>query len=178
MEEYMDWYAEENGAFTYLADWAGFNVPGHIVDEFFRKFKDLRPKEIELRDVLRAERKGKRGKYYIIGTYDGPNIGGYIEHEICHALWYLDEKFQKKAKKLLNGMPEKARTLMDKFIFEECKYHKDEHLDESNAYWSTNPMVQSAIDLKTDNLPWKYILKFQQLFHDTKANREILQDDD
>lgn len=177
MEEYMDWYAKENGAFTYLSDWAGFNVPGHIVDQFFKRFKDLRPKEIELLAAIRGARKGKKGKYYIIGVYDSPNVGGYIDHEICHALWYLEAEFQTKAKKLLKEMPKGATKLMDKFIFEECKYHKDEHLDESNAYWSTNPMVQTAIDLDTEKLPWNHILKFQQLFFDAKGNREILQDD-
>jgi hypothetical protein len=27
LEEFMDWYAAEYGAFTYLEDWSGFNVP-------------------------------------------------------------------------------------------------------------------------------------------------------
>lgn len=177
IDEYMDWYAEENGAFTYLQDWAGFNVPGNIVDQFFKKFKDLRPKEVELRDLLRQERKGKKGKYYIIGVYESSDIGGYLDHEICHALWYLDPSFQKKARKLLKEMPISGKLPMAKWLTEECKYHDDELEDEANAYWSTNSMVQNVHDLKTEKLPWAHILKLQMLFDETKEEHEISFDD-
>ncbi|MEK7106247.1 MAG: ABC transporter ATP-binding protein, partial [Patescibacteria group bacterium] len=34
LEEFMDWYAEEYGNFTYYKDWTGFNIPSYILKSF------------------------------------------------------------------------------------------------------------------------------------------------
>src|SRR5512138_554281 len=42
LEEFMDWYAEKTGAFTYFTDWSGFNVPSSTFEAFYRgKFNPL-----------------------------------------------------------------------------------------------------------------------------------------
>ena len=33
-EEFMDWYAEQKGKFSYLQDWSGFNLPSPVFEPF------------------------------------------------------------------------------------------------------------------------------------------------
>ena len=57
LEQYMDWYAKEYGAFTYYEDWSGFNVPSTAFTPFFRgRFDPLLRKEQRLLRLFRDQR--------------------------------------------------------------------------------------------------------------------------
>ena len=58
LEEYMDWYAERFGAFTYYQDWSGFNVPSTAFDPFYAgRFDPLMRKEERLLRLFEGERR-------------------------------------------------------------------------------------------------------------------------
>src|SRR5882757_828898 len=49
LEQYMDWYAEQYGNFTYYQDWSGFNVPSTAFAPFYAgAFDPLTRKERRL----------------------------------------------------------------------------------------------------------------------------------
>lgn len=142
LEEYMDWYCSEygEGVFTYTDDWKGFNIPSHIIQEFFSRYRHqtlnspmLRPKEYDFLEILEAALKEpltspEQKPFYIIGT-----VGGDLEtmeHEMCHALFYLIPEYREEAKKVIKKY--KLKTLR-KTLLEEG-YHKEVLVDEIQAY--------------------------------------------
>src|SRR5690242_20121476 len=81
LEQYMDWYVAQFGAFTYYQDWAGFNVPSTALQPFYEgKFDPLLEKEKRLLRLF----KRLRGRFYVIGVYDS----GDLTHELAHALYF------------------------------------------------------------------------------------------
>ena len=72
LEQYMDWYVAENGAFTYFQDWSGFNVPSTAFQPFYEgKFDPLTRKEKRLLGLFR----NLQGRFYVIGIYDSGKKG-------------------------------------------------------------------------------------------------------
>jgi hypothetical protein len=90
LEQYMDWYAAENGNFTYYQDWEGFNVPSSALQPFYAgKFDPLSAKE----QHLLAQFRGLREKFYVIGVYAAGEKDS-LAHEIAHALFFIDDDYR------------------------------------------------------------------------------------
>lgn len=167
IEEYMDIYAEKNGKFSYLTDWSGFNVPGNVVDKFFDLFDDLLDKEIDLWNQIIEETQKEggmlNGKYYVIGTYSAD----CIDHEHCHALWYLYTKFRKQSKAVIAKLPSALRKATNKHLTD-AGYCKGVLEDETNAYLSTSTMWDIHEDILEDfnpkTFPWNRIYTLQSNF--------------
>jgi len=129
LEEYMDWYADKNGNFTYLEDWNGFNIPCEVLTPFYRgKFDPLTKKEKALLKMF----KKVRGKFYIIGTVSGSD--SVLKHELVHSLFYTDIMYSIKVGEALK-MFDKRRLWK---ALTEMGYMKDVILDEMNAYAITD----------------------------------------
>lgn len=130
LEKFMDLYAKTQGNFTYTTDWGGFNVPGHIVDRFFEMYEgDLLEKEITLRDAIQAP----EGPYYVIAMY------GYdaLEHELAHALFYLNPEYRKYVKKMVKALPKSTHKTIETWLLNKG-YSKPQVIDEINAYLATS----------------------------------------
>lgn len=170
LEEYMDWYAERHGNFTYYSDWNGFNIPGEVVSRFFDGFENYLRKERDLYDLL-FEFMDSDEKFYVIATSEESD-SGTDDHEYAHAFFYMFPEYKKKMTKLVNDLPLKFK----KAVFDELKeqgYCKQVFIDEAQAYLSTNTMVE------TDNqyeeyktiIPWESILQFQKTFQEMKEEK-------
>lgn len=177
-EEYIDTYVKETGGFTYFSDWNGFNVPGHVADQWIEMVTKLpRPglweKEKQLYDAIKTDRRfyGDQ-KYYIIGTWTHK----HIDHELCHALWYLNEDFREKSTKLLNDLHLRDLGRMKMFLLDNG-YPNDENIlnDEANAYFSTSSAYDLVGKLRTEQLEWNDIVPLQLNFQKqlTGIRREI-----
>src|SRR5437667_5675479 len=80
LDTFFDIYAKKMGNMTYFTDWNGFNVPGHIIDDFcclFLSYDNFRQKE---KRFYRLSCDNTTKSYYIIGTWRK----GDIDHELCH----------------------------------------------------------------------------------------------
>lgn len=100
LETLMDFYTIGKENFTYFEDWDGFNVPGHIIKEFFKVEPPdgfLR-KEQKLKDLINFPFK----KFYVIGTSKGSDS---FYHEVAHGLYYLNDKYKKEIDFLIHNMP-------------------------------------------------------------------------
>ena len=123
LEEFMDWYAAEYGAFTYYDDWAGFNVPSSAFAAFYQgKFDPLLEKEKRL---LRLFEK-VRGRFYVIGIYES----GDLTHELAHALYFTDADYRHAVQRAMHGYDTSA---LAKEIAE-AGYAKHVIPDEVHAY--------------------------------------------
>lgn len=86
------YYSEKNGASTYNIDWIGYNFPSFVVDPFTKGlFDPLTDHEKEIVNLFRY----RTDKFYIIGTNDT----SAIDHEICHALFYVDDDYKNQVTK-------------------------------------------------------------------------------
>jgi hypothetical protein len=99
LEQFMDWYAERYGNFTYYQDWAGFNVPSTALQPFYEgKFDPLSEKEKQLLRLF----KDQRERFYVIGIYDS-GAKDSLTHELAHALFFLDAPYRKAVRKAMRG---------------------------------------------------------------------------
>ncbi len=99
LEQFMDWYAERRGNFTYYEDWAGFNVPSTALQPFYEgKFDPLSEKEKKLLRLF----EDLRERFYVIGVYDS-GAKHSLTHEIAHALFFIDEGYRNAVRKAMRG---------------------------------------------------------------------------
>lgn len=85
------------GVYTYEGgnhhdtDWSGYNWPSYALDPFIRGlFDPLTSYEQDIVNALRC----KQGKYYVIGTYGEDDPSDTVDHEICHALYYVNSAYR------------------------------------------------------------------------------------
>jgi hypothetical protein len=138
LELFMDLYAQQQGNFTYTTDWSGFNVPGHVVDDFYLKFSDgLMAKEHLLFDkIYQRDDMGNlvppEDKYYVIGLRDEFSL----DHELAHALYYLNEDYRRVVNKMVKSLPKTTSESIKKWLLSKG-YSKQHVVDETNAYLTT-----------------------------------------
>lgn len=135
VEEYMDWYAEENGKFSYFEDWAGFNIPSKVLELFYNGWFDpLTNKEKALLDLF----KKMRGRFYVIGTTEkSKDFAELLRHEFVHGLFYTVARYRRDVRDCLRSrdISDFRKALADIKI----GYHPSVFLDEINAYTLTTP---------------------------------------
>lgn len=127
LEEYMDYYANRYGNFTYLFDVAGMNFPSSALDSFYKGYFDpLSYKEKKFLDLFDTFEK----PFYFIATSDeSENLQDDIRHEISHALFYLNPNYKKEISNLLKRYKFKE---IKKYLRKE-QYHKSRFHDEIQA---------------------------------------------
>jgi hypothetical protein len=123
LEQYMDWYAERFGAFTYYEDWSGFNVPSTALDPFYAgEFDPLLEKEQRFLRLFRNERR----PFYVIGISDDEDL----KHELVHALFSTRPAYRRAVRAAMRGYDTSA---LEKRLAA-MGYHRSVLPDEVNAY--------------------------------------------
>lgn len=134
-EEYMDWYAEENGKFSYFEDWPGFNIPSKVLQPFYDGWFDpLTRKEKALLDLF----KKMRGRFYVIGAAEwSKDFAELLRHEFVHGLFYTAARYRRDVRDCLQSrdISDFDKALVDM----KTGYHPSVFLDEINAYVLTTP---------------------------------------
>ena len=125
LEQFMDWYAERFGAFTYFEDWSGFNVPSIAFEPFYRGvFDPLLRKEKRLLALFRRE----RPPFYVIGIADEADL----QHEVAHALYFTRPEYRREVQRAMRGYD---TTSLHKRLAP--GYHRAVWADEVHAYLAT-----------------------------------------
>ena len=137
LEDYMDIYANDKGAFTYLTDWSGFNVPGNIVNQFFKRFSifGLSVKEKVIYHLVEMCTHDVDDNFYLIGTCrEKPQA---IEHELAHAKYYLNDDYANQIDEMTKIIKQDyTEPIFDKLV--SLGYRDDVLVDELQAYLSTS----------------------------------------
>ncbi|CAB5226314.1 hypothetical protein UFOVP760_93 [uncultured Caudovirales phage] len=135
--ELMSLYAKRNGnVFTYPEDWGGFNVPGPVISNLFKLGID---DYNQYDDIIESIHKKINKEipipnhYYLIGSDDDKKT---IEHEVCHALYFLDKDYKKKVNSIIKKLIPSARKKAVNVLFQ-LGYDKSVINDELQAYFST-----------------------------------------
>jgi hypothetical protein len=114
-------------------DWGGYNWPSYALDQFVRgMFDPLTSLEQDIVDALKC----KQGNYYVIGTYGEEDPGGAIDHEICHALYYVNSKYKQEVDKVLYRYRKQLEPLKKALL--EWGYVDTVLDDECHAYMSAD----------------------------------------
>ncbi len=132
LKEFIPWYMEfkKSTTFTYFDDWAGFNVPGHVVQRFIKgKFNPLRPEEQWLVDEL--AKLNIKGKFYLLGYQLGDER--VTKHEIAHGLFYTNRKYRNEVLEAMKDHNTKAGTMPD---YLKSIGYCDEVLDDEYHAWA------------------------------------------
>jgi len=132
--QYREWYktTRSHGEFSYAKDWDGFNVPGYAFKAFIDgTFDPLTEQENKLLTAMALGGIDFDKDFYLVGTYSGEI--DILEHEICHALYYVNSEYRNKMNELMSqyDLSSLHSVLID------MGYHKDLCEDEAHAYICT-----------------------------------------
>lgn len=127
--EFEDWYTKKNGAFTYLSDWTGFNVPDRAFVPFFTGLMvPLSKGEQQVLNLLT----GLARPYYVIATADAADMPT-MRHELAHGLYAVNPDYRAEVQTILEGV-----QLGPLHRYLSKSYHPSVWLDECHAYIGMN----------------------------------------
>jgi len=166
LEQYMDTYAADTGNFTYFSDWDGFNVPGHVVRQFFFETFNgqFTRREIKLKSGL-SEALHMKEKFYVVGIHSA--AGNVIRHEMSHAFYYTDDDYREKVDTVTNDIIITQKfgcELVMKLI--EMGYCEEVIVDEFQAYLGTSTYWYLLKKFGVTNIPWTSIPAYRKIFDD------------
>jgi hypothetical protein len=133
--KFMELYSKKfgDGAFTYAADWAGFNVPSKVLNTLYGPWvkyvlEDFNEYDYEMEEILN---KIESKEFYLIGAVKKDTAT--IEHELSHAKYALDKNYRKRVKEILKKLPSKIKKKIEKYLLS-VGYCKKVLEDELQAY--------------------------------------------
>jgi len=102
-EEFLKWYQQEYQK-NYLEEWEGYNLPSKVVSQFRMKMDEILRLDPASSLVLSNPESWliaklsqiPEEKYYVIGTKEGDTET--FQHELAHAFYALDPRYQKDVK--------------------------------------------------------------------------------
>lgn len=181
LEEAIEKYAKNNPdtkgdpMFSYFDDWAGFNIPGHIFDKFFKVFRATKTRKLtQHENLLYTEvyshfaNQGVPEKYYVIGYVKGQVSD--LKHEIAHAMYYLYGGYKKEMLSLLKKLPPRIKKNIDSWL-KKTGYYYNTFRDETQAYLATGtqPGMFKWYDIFSA-IKWEY--KFSEIFE--RYSKEVV----
>ncbi len=93
--------ASYEGGKHYTAEWSGYNFPGSTLDPFIKGlFDPLTSIEQDIVEALRY----RQDRFYVIGTYGDDDPGDTLNHEIAHALYYVNADYKAAVDSVLAPM--------------------------------------------------------------------------
>lgn len=137
LEDFMDEYSGCKGPFTYMDDWVGFNVPGHIVRKFIDTNQPFLKKEGQLISLL-IPILSEVDKFYLIGTFNNPAAQN---HEVAHALYYLNKEYRLEMDKEIEKLSKTVKKIVSGWLIKQG-YCKSVVPDETQAYLATSSAVE------------------------------------
>lgn len=143
--EFMDYYMRDRGSscFTYPRDWSGYNIPSDSLLKCFINVMDPNPYDEIMSEVIgsimkdlknRNHNSAKKDKFYLIGV--DKIEGSIMDHEIAHALFFINPTYKKDMKKLVEKMPKNKLEGMQK-ILGKLGYREAVFTDEIQAFMGT-----------------------------------------
>jgi hypothetical protein len=136
MTEFQRMYSIKygDGVFTYPHDWAGFNIPSHIIDKCYNyhdSFKDINQYDDVIQEINNIITLEDDLKYYLIGAETKAHAT--INHEVAHAFYYLYPKYRKAANELTDKISEKSKNKIKNWLTA-IGYNDKVFKDELQAY--------------------------------------------
>jgi hypothetical protein len=171
LEQFMHYFTDDRGEFGYTHQWSGFNVPGHIVEEWLELFTrdvPLLSKEQQMHVAVSALRSGSASKWYLIAT-TGKLDSRTVKHEIAHARYYLSEDYRAACDQLMvNITTADLKMLTDTLL--RMGYNPVVITDEIQAYLGTSSRGELDIWFDEMSSSTKTVArKLRKLFKEHRA---------
>jgi len=140
MEIYKEWKLLDH--FSYPADWAGFNVPGAIIEECIGHVLDqangisATPYDKIMGDIVKGIRSkiGSEAKFYLLGV--DAFESRTMNHELAHGLYHVNEEYKTRTSELVSALPSKVFEGMREHLLG-MGYCEEVIPDEIQAYMAT-----------------------------------------
>jgi hypothetical protein len=140
MEIYKEWKLLDH--FSYPADWAGFNVPGAIIEECIGHVLDqangisATPYDKIMGDIVKGIRSkiGSEAKFYLLGV--DAFESRTMDHELAHGLYHVNEEYKTRTSELVSALPSKVFEGMREHLLG-MGYCEEVIPDEIQAYMAT-----------------------------------------
>lgn len=170
--DFMEWYTNSfnNGLyFSYTYDWAGFNIPSNVIDDFLIEpspIKDFNKYDEEMIKIFKTL-KTLNDKFYIIGT----NFNNVcLMHELSHAFFYISCEYRNNMLKLIKHIDTEDYKSFYNLLQKD--YHESVIEDEMIAYLSTGLTMKHESKLLYTNTE-KFVNYFQTFYANmnTKNNQ-------
>jgi hypothetical protein len=159
--DYVKWYCstQAHGHFSYFKDWAGFNFP---IENIFNCYKLITDKndhdELMLSIAKLVVKDNKGSKAYLIGSTGTNQVT--LEHEIAHALYYLDEEYKEKMSSIVAELPKEIYDNLHDWLIN-IGYTEHVVVDEIQAFISTGLKDPDSVpdDIKRKFIYWFHTFK-------------------
>jgi hypothetical protein len=102
-------------------------------------------------------------KFYIIGRCEGDDLT--LNHEIAHALYYLNPEYKDKSTKLVEALTANLRKSFNKFL-KRIGYTTHVYIDETQAFFATGLGGHFEV---SDEVQQPFIDLFNETLAATKA---------
>lgn len=162
IEAFKKWYSKKYGlgSFTYVIDWSGFNLPGHIIkevhdlgiddhnkydSEMWKAWNECNTKSIS----------DNRNKFYIIGTTKNSSA---LNHEVAHGYFYLYSEYKKEMTKLVKSLDPLIRKKFNTAL-KKLGYTPKVYIDETQAYMATGVNSVFGLECKWQRKPFIKMFK-------------------
>lgn len=147
--DFIRWYTERSGTFSYVKDWDGANIPLNVFMDFCGlMFTGISKKEtpyddfiLEIYDKILSY---KRKNGYVIFT--DSTEGDTFDHEMCHAKYHLDKHYRMLANELIADIDEYTANWLHKTLMR-MGYSESVIADEIQAYLTTNYLCLDAVNI-------------------------------
>jgi hypothetical protein len=159
--DFLNRVMDNDGNIEYFNYWAGFNIPGEVVNEWWKKqdVNQATTHELVFFNLLNDAGVDFSQTYYVIGTLEKDKRT--IKHEIAHALYYTDQEYYKE---MFNLTSEFMFLYKDQYQISRnslinmgyCNKVLD---DEIQAYMSSEKISHLAHDFKLDIKEMKPLIK-------------------
>jgi hypothetical protein len=148
-EEFIKKSMDDDGFINYFSDWDGFNIPGDVWETWRTNVGLLSQHETRLDNEISLLYDNYE-KYYIIGTMK--NAKGVIDHEIAHALFYLNHDYRVKTSYLNLEFKTQFKTQYNKVLktFKKMGYNESVFEDEMQAWMSSSKKNELVEDFGLD----------------------------
>jgi ribosomal protein S9 len=148
--DFIDFFMKDDGSINYFNYWSGFNIPGNAFMEWSQQnMSDKTYWELAL--INEVEKKlDLASPFYIIGGKKGEmNV---IDHEIAHALYYMNESYKSEMEDLNYDFFKKHRMQYSKMVkaLKKMGYGENVIKDEVQAYMSTSKKSELVIKFGLD----------------------------
>ena len=141
---------KDDGSINYFNYWSGFNIPGDVFKEWFQKeMSDKTKWETALAQEV-ALKLDMDSPFYVIGGKKGDmNV---IDHEIAHALYYMDESYKAEMEEMNYNFFKQHRMQYSKMVkkLKKMGYGENVIKDEVQAYMSTSKKSELVNDFGLD----------------------------
>jgi len=136
MNDYINWYqqAKHEDMFTYQYDFVGFNIPGSIIANVANTgIPDRNKFDLIMHHIYNQLKFICHGEFYLIGYTKGWEKT--LQHEIAHALYYLDIQYRNEMQECLKQLTSEQRITISNQLLSHlyCESVLD---DELQAYLS------------------------------------------